>query len=509
MSLFSAAKFRSSLRHFLFGRAAQGAIYLIFTLLCVRALHSSDYGAYLIVIALTDLARPFSSLGVLPLAQQFLPEMALRASLDQFRAFVRWLRLIRWSMLLATAAVLVTGWQLVAEWAGLPAAARSLTYLSCFVVMALLAVEFVETLLEAMLDQRQAQLVRFVHALLRLIGLLGLMASRHANLSSILWLEGCAALICWMLAEVLLYRRMVVVAPSGGRIFKRDELVRFSVQMAGSQVLNAFATAGALRLAVARVLGVDAAGHFGFMQMLIGQANKLLPSLLLVNVIRPMLIAALIKGELKKVTDACGLMWRSNVLLLWPVVPLVFLGGEQLIAWLSGGRVQGSGLAMAGMMLALVSIAQAQVNAVILSIHKRSGDILKAGLLAPLVPLCVAVGGLHSLSGAAFGMFAAVLLRGTCTTWMIQASTARMHIDAFGLALFALSVGTSFLVAHLAQSWIPVWAAACLFVVVLLAQMPVVKPLLREDLATLQAALNRRLGWLRPFVSARGAGKAA
>ncbi len=504
MNPFSGQRFRASLKHFLLGRALQGLVTVVFTLMAVRAMTVSDYGIYLVVVGLADLIRPLSSLGILPVAQQFLPEMATHATVDQFRRFVRCLRLARGAMLALAAVVLLLTWQSAISWIGFPDDVRVPGYLACLVIVGLLAAEFVETLLEALLDQKHAQIARLVYALGRLIGLFALMATHSLDATNMLWVEAGCALGCWLLAEVMLYRQLATIRPDGQRVFRRGEIVRFGWQMAGSQLLNTFAAAGALRLVVARVLGLEAAGQFGFMQSLLAQVNKLLPSLLLVNLVRPMLIAARLKGEGRLLADACGLLCKSNVLLVWPIVPLVFIGGDAMVAALSGGKVQGAGLTMTAMSLALVSMAQAQVNAIVLTIHKRSDKVLGAGLLAPLVPFFVAIGSLYSLTAAAAGLFLAMLIRASFTTWLIQASSARMQLDTRGLMRFALALGVAFVMAWLARNVLPAWGGAVVFGLTLLVQLPLVKPLVARDVAILQAAVKRNLNWLRPLVSASG-----
>lgn len=505
MNLFSGARFRASLRHFLLGRAAQGLVSIAFTLLAVRLMPSTEYGAYLVVLGLVDLLRPVSSLGVVQVSQQFLPEMATQGTAAQFRRFVRGLRTARWLLQLLAAGALFLVWEWGASTLGFDAATPLPAALPCLVVVAVLAAEFVEGMLEALLEQKPAQLLRLAYSLVRLAGLLLLAHQSSLRLTTMLWVDACAAIGCWMAAEAVLHKRLSRVTPTGHRVFSRAEMVRFGWHSALSQLLNALSTAGAVRLAVARVLGLEAAGQFGFMQSLAGQLSKLLPSVLLVNLIRPMLISARLKGERQRVADACSLLWKSNLLLVWPLAPLVYLGGDPLMAHLSGGRIQDGGLAATGMALALVSMAQAQVNATVLAVHRASGRLLIAATLAPLAPLLVGVGSLHSIAGAALGLFAATFLRSGLSTWLIQSSSARMHLDARGAAAYIAIIASSCGLAWILQRLLHTEAAPAMaiFVLALVLQVPLAKPLLTSDWKILQSATRRKLNFLSLLVSPR------
>jgi hypothetical protein len=473
---------------------------VVFTLAAVRVMDSASYGAYLVLLGLVDLFRPLSSLGILQTVQQYLPELALHASARQFRTFLRWTRIIRWGLLLFVSVALYLLWDVAAAWLGFSAVTPIPAALPCAVIASVLAVEFVEQMLEALLDQKAVQLLRLFHVLGRLIALMSFAWFGVVSLEVVLYIEVVAAVVCWIAAEVVFRRAVGRIVPDGSRSFAWPEFARFAWHMAGAQALNAVSSAGALRLVVARVMGLEAAGLFGFMHTLMGQLNRLLPAIMLANLLRPVLIAQRVHGQLGRVADASALLWRSNFLFLWPLVPLVFLAGEPIVRLLSGGRI-GDGLAFAGMYLALIAMAQAQVNAIILQVHKRSGDLVKAAALSLAAPLFVATGAQFSLAGAAFGLFAAYTVRSTFTTWLIQRSEARMKLDSRGALSFALAIAASGAVAALCQQFWPLPAAGAAYVVLVLTLVFLVKPLNQSDATVIADALGRPMPWMRWITS--------
>jgi hypothetical protein len=185
---------------------------------------------------------------------------------------------------------------------------------------------------------------------------------------------------------------------------------------------------------------------------------------------------------------------------------LIYLGGDPLVSQLTGGRIQHGGLAMTGMALAMVSMAQAQVNATVLAVHRASGKLLLAATLAPLAPLLAGAGALHFLiAGAAFGLFLAFFVRSAVSTWLIQSSSARMHLDARGAAAYIAIIASSCGLAWILQRLLHTEAAPAMaiFVLALVLQVPLAKPLLTSDWKILQSATRRKLNFLSLLVSPR------
>jgi hypothetical protein len=356
-------------------------------------------------------------------------------------------------------------------------------------------------LLEALLSQKTVQLLRLLYAVGHLGAMLICAAAGVLSLKVMLLIDAVTALTCWVIAEVSLWYSIRRVHPDGSRHFKRDELLRFAGHMAGWQVLDSFAGGGFLRVIVARTLSLEAAGLFGFMHTLVLQVNRLMPAVLLAGLIRPMLIARRAQGQVTSVMQACALLLRSNALLLWPLIPVVYVGRDTFARALSGGRLD-DGLALFAMFLALTTINQTQVSAIILQIQRRSGALLLASSVALLAPLLVAGGTvLFGLAGAAFGLFAAFGLRSGLSNRMARSFEERMDSDWKGMAAYALAVAAAAAVALLLRPVLGNEGAAVLYFLALLALLPVVKPLNRNDIALIKDVSGRELRCLRWIAS--------
>lgn len=494
--LYSGNRFRKALRYFVVGRAAQAVAMLAFTLLTVRLLAPADYGAYMVLLGIIEVCRPLSSLGLLPALQQFLPEMALHATRPQLVRFVKWTTLLRFALLAVFAVVLYAFWEPVTSWLGFTGTQHAGTGIACAMVITVLGATFTDHMLEALLEQRFAQTLRALYPLLRLLGLLALAGVGMVSLQAMLWVDFAASLLCLVLAEWALVRQIAKLEPDGSRHFSFKEIASFTWHLSGAQLLNAAATPGTLRIVVARLLGVEAAGQFAFMQQLLTQFNRFLPSLLLANLVRPMLIARNVEGDVAGVATASGLLWKSNVLLVWPVVGVMVVAGDTLIGLLGGSRLPPVGLAMAWMMLSSASAAQSQIVSMVMQVYRYSALVRTVSLASLSAPLLVWAGANFGLAGAAAGLAAAAWVRSSLGVTLLQTQDRGIALDwSGGLRVLAvLTLATA--AAWFAASWVGPLPAALGLLVLYAVLVALVKPLSAAEFDVVGKVLGARAGRL-------------
>lgn len=500
MKLFGGDHFRKSLRDYVLGRFGQGILALGFTLLTVRVMHPSDYGVYLILLGLSDFIRPLSSLGVLPTLQQFLPEMALHATKDQLLKFSAMMKQIRWSLLILLSLLIWTCWSWFIDYSGVGTITPYTVYWVMLLVFGVLSLEYSEAMLEALLDQKSAQLARMLHMSIRLAGVIFLAVRQQVSVDNVLISECLASIVAIILAEWRLAKSILKLTPDGSKHFSKHEVLKFAAHLSFTQVMNAFATPGVLRIFVSRALGVEAAGQFGFMQTLLQQINKLMPSLLFSNLVRPMLIAARARNQLEKVSSACGLLFKINVWLVWPLIPMMLLVGDELMLMVSSGKLHHMGAEMTFMLLGLSAMTQMQVAAIVLQIHKMSGQLAWAGLLSLLAPIFVYIGSAYSILYACVGLFFASAVRYFITMAIIQKSSAKVHLDFYGSMRYLAGLLLAFYSVRFANISSIVFAVFS-FVLCLMMLLPLIQPVARFEYEVFKEAFKRNLPFSRYIVN--------
>jgi len=499
---YSGRNFRRALRWFVVGRAAQAVATLTFTLLAVRVLGAADYGAYMVLWGLIELARPLSSLGLLPALQQFLPEMALHADRNQLFRFVRWTTVARFSLLSAFALGFYVFWVPLSGWLGFTAVQQTGTWLVCLMIVTVHGASFTDQMLESLLEQRFAQAVRALFPLLRLAGLLALLLTGRVTLVNMLWVDALVSALCLALAEWSLLRQLKGLRPDGSKTFTWQEIGTYIWHLSGAQLLNAVANPGTLRILVSRLLGLEVAGQFAFLQQLIMQFNRFLPSVLLANLVRPMLIARQVQGDSDSVATGTGVLWKLNIALVWPGVALMLVAGDPVMSMLSGGRLAGAGLAMAWMVFGAASIAQSQIVAIAMQVYRYSALVRTTSLAGLAAPLFVWAASHLGLAGTCAGFALALWLRGAIGLTLLQRCERRIALDLRGAFRLLSALVAATAAAWVAAHWLQPLVAVAVLLVVYLGALLVAKPLTLSEFNLLERALGARVGGLR-FMTSR------
>ncbi len=497
--LYSGKRFRQAIQHFLLGRTAQGIAALIFTLWLVRLLIPADYGTYMVLWGMVEMMVPLSSLGMLEAVRRFLPELAARGAPGALLRFVRWMTLVRLVIMVAWAMLIAAFWLDIAVWMGFSALHQDTTILAVGLIVTVIGYRYASEMLECLLEQRWSQLVHAFMPLGRLAGLVVLVAVDNLTLERLLWVDLIVSLICFLLAEFFLIRKLRNLPGTGDFRIGVREVASFSGHMAGFNLLNAISSAGALRILVARTLGVEAAGIFAFLQQLLMFIGRYLPANLLSNIIRPMLISRYVAGDVNVVKQGMALLWKSNLIIITVYMAMIGVAGDELILLASNGQFSDIGMTMLIMLLGLGATSQRQLVTMIMQIFPYTRQLSYFSILTVLTPVAVIVGSDWGLLGVASGIVLSVWLTSALTLFWLNRQVGRINLDwfgflcGFGLAILLATVG--WVVKSEIGSW---WALT----IMLLAYGPglvLVRPLNSLDMALLNRGLRQHARFLTFF----------
>lgn len=501
-ALYSGRRFRRALRFLLFGRAIQALAKAALALLAIRALGATEYGVYMVLLGIVDLCQPLSSLGLLPTAQQFLPEMALHARAERLRRFVRVLTVLRLAALVVFAGAIYLFWEPIAVWLGFDPQRYAGAWLACLLIVTLLGAMFTETLLESLLEQRFVHLSRALYGLGRLAGLLLLIAIQEVSVVNMLWIDIVLSMVRWAGAEIVLTQQLRQLQPDGSRAFTSAEIVRYGWHLSGAQVMNAAASSGTLRIIVAAGLGVNLAGHFAFAQQMLKLATQSMPTTWMANVVRPMLIARHRAGESAATAVSGGLLWKINLAIALPIAGAAAVGGDALMSLLSGGRIGNGGPLLTLALLAGAALSQNQVTTMMMHVYRHSAQTRAAALAALTVPVLVLFGGRVSLDLAAAGLAVGTALMLAASLLLLQRERDRIVLDAVGVLGILVSLAVALALGGLALRW-GMWPAVGGFALAYLAALATVRPLSAQEYQVLQRVAGRPLGALAWLARAR------
>lgn len=503
-ALFSGHRFRRALRAFVAGRVAQAAATMMVTLLAVRILDGTNYGEYMVIWGVLEICVPLTSLGLLPATQRFLPELAASGSVSSLRRFVRWVGWARTGLIVVASLAVASGWSALAGWIGADSVDPWVPWLAAGLVFCVLRMRFDAEMLEAILEQRYAQTVRALLPLGRAAGMLLLWALDAATLRSLLLCDFLISAVALLLAQRYLRVRLKGLQPLGDRSVGAKELWRFVWHLSGAQLLNAVASVGTLRLVVARTMGVEIAGALSFMQQLVVIGNRYLPSVLLANLIRPMLVDRHAAGDHASVATGLGVLWKLNIAMVWPLVLLMALSGGPIVAALSGGRVVDAGPAMAFLMLALGALAQSQIVGLAYQVYGYTALARRVSLFALLVPLLAYVAARWGLVAVAAGYALVLWLRSFAGLIWLRRRAYGLATDWRGVLRVVAALAAAGLVAWPLMARWGTWAGAAGLLISYALACAVVRPLNGAEFELVARALKRRARWVRPFARVTG-----
>lgn len=458
----------------------------------------------MIVWGFVELVVPLSSLGLLQAMQRYLPELASRGDHKNLRAFIRFVSIARFLVLFVFCGLLAVFWEPLSKWMGFNSNQQSESVVAVLLVITVLGQRFVAEMLESMLEQGYAQTVRALEPLGRLVGVGALIAVGHVRLGDVFLVDLIVTAACLVLAEVFLVRQVSSIRPAGDYRVSAGEVARYAWHMLGWQWLNAAGGVGVLRMIVARMLGLEVAGQFAFLQQLTLVASRYLPGTMLANVIRPMLISRHAGGQAAEVAHGFGLLLKGNFLLIAGGVVLLAAAGDSLMALASGDRVQDGGLVMLLMVLSLMGAAQGQVVAMAMQIYHYTSQLRNFSVLALAMPFLVWVGSTWGLVGVAMAMIFELWFRNGLILAWLQRQPLRIGLDwpgyMRGLLVAVPLVLLGFVIDGMALDWPAApWVAFVTVGVLYMAGLRLVRPLGAGEFDLVRKAVGGLARWVAPW----------
>lgn len=498
--LYSGKRFRQAIQHFLLGRTAQAIAFFALTLWLVRLLEPTDYGAYMVLWGMVEMMVPLSSLGMLEAVRRYLPELATRGAPGVLIKFVRWMTLIRFAIMASWAALIAGFWADIAVWMGFSVPQQDATLMAVGLIITVIGFRYASEMLECLLEQRWSQLTRALMPLGRLLGVAMLVVVDDLTLQRLLEVDLTVSLSCFLLAEFFLMRKLRSLPGTGDYQLDVREIVTFAWHMAGVNLLRAVASAGALRIIVARTLGLETAGMYAFLQQLLMFVGRYLPANLLANIIRPMLVSRYVAGEIGMVKQGMALLWKNNLLIIAVSMAAISVAGNSIIMLVSGGRFADAGMIILIMLLGLGATSQGQLVSMVMQIFSYTHHLRYFSILSVLTPFAVFVGSDWGLIGVVSGIVLSEWLLNNLILFWLNRQAGRIELDwsgvLRGLGLVFLLAAIGWVVEREFGSW---WALA----LVLLTYGPglaLMKPLNQADMELLNRGLRHHVRFFAPFV---------
>lgn len=506
---YSGAALRRGAWQFLTGKAASALLTFAILLWLVRLLPVAEYGAYVILVAGTELGFALAGLGLPWLAARYLPEYRLRASGAALAGLCRQLLVWQVLALLAFVALFATLLDTYLTWAGLE---RFHTPAQIYLVVLLiegLGRFLREALMEPLMLQGEARSSMVLRQLGFLVLIAALDFTNHGTLLWVVWAELAASALGMAVALLLLWRYLHGLRDWMGQPEWSAPALAAQWHIAGrmyaAHLLTLTYSPQVFINLIQRTLGVEATALFGFLSTLQAQIARYLPATLLFSLIRPKLVAGYVGGGgMAELSRNANLAGKLSLFALMPLVVLAALAGDPLVAGLSGDKFMGSGWLLLGFMLVLVPFSQRQLIESVAVASGHAGLCTWAAasglIMLPFMWVMLQLGlGLWAAViaiGLGHLLFNIVVVAGVSKRTGYRADWMGF-VKLVGSALAAYGAG---MLLHLLESaeawvssWLPVVLQCALAMLVYLAFAWWIKPFAADERDRINALIKRRI----------------
>ncbi|MEX0707127.1 MAG: hypothetical protein WD078_04135 [Woeseia sp.] len=499
-------RFRRALGHFIGGRAVQALARAALVLLLVRILPVEDYGAYMLVVGLSEAALQLFSFGIVPVGYRFLPELVTSGDRSAQRRFIAVIAGIQLCVLSVAVFVLHANWENLVTHLGIGPEQAAATVAGVLLFLLVPAFRLGVDLLDALLEQGRAQTARAIMPGGRVAVLASfmLLQGEILTLGEVILVDVGVTAFCLVLTWFFLFRS--IVSRPGTRAETRlpvRAMLRFAWHMAAVDLLAATASPGAIRAAVGASLGVAGAALFAFLQSLQRLAGRYLPGVLLRGLVRPVLFARSLRPQgMQTVQSGSALLLKLNLAVAMAGCVLIAAGGDGLVAVLSGGKFTEAGDTLLLLFLGLASVSQRSVVEMMMQIGGQTNALRWTAGFAPLALLGVWQFGYLGLNVAIGIMIAGSVLSNGVAMLIIRRGSP-LSIDFAGLTAIGAAGLIGIGAALVGRETGYPFAAAAAAIAVFAAAMITLRPFTATETELVGKVAGRRSGRLLS-VAARG-----
>jgi O-antigen/teichoic acid export membrane protein len=500
---YSVGRFRRALLQFAGARVVQALARVLLVLALVRVLPIADYGAYMLILGTSELLLQLASLGIVPVAQRYLPQLLTSLPRRRLYAFVAGLMFAQLAVLSLVGLAAAESWSWLAPRLGMDADVAAVASLGVWLLVLVPAFRLAIEVLEAMLAYGQT--ARAAHVTLRAVavGALLLIAG-DATLADVLLIEIGATAVCLLATWYGIYRCLRALhAPEAAGTLPWREMLRFAGHMALVGPLGAASTPGAMRLVLASGLGLAEAGLYAFLQSLERLVSQYLPATLLRNLVRPVLVARYAqRGNTDLLQAGTGLLLKSNLLAVVAGLVVIAVCGDQIVDLLSGGKFPQAGFTLLLLYVNMIATSQRGVQEMVMQITGHVRALWMTSLVTPLALFLVWSYADHGLNVAVAIVIAGSVVSNGLAAAVLQWRTGWFRVDWRGMAaIFLPGLGATSVGLLLANSVpAPYAGAAALASFVVLVRVG--RPFRTPEIGAVERVVGPRAGlWLRGFAA--------
>lgn len=413
---------KKGLVHYFLGRGASGLAGFLVIILLVRYMDIANYANFTALSGLTAFCGILVSLGMERAISRFVPEGRIHHSPQQLSHFITVITLVRLLALLVVNLLIFALWPRIASVFDITVLTVFPIALCIFIVAESLFQHF-SVILQALVLQKSLTRIMVVQWGGRLILLAILISVRDSiSLENALWVMAVPE-VSGVLVFVIFVRSYMKALPELNEKKGQPwpvwrDVASLSYHNYGYMLLAAPPQSYFMKMVTAAFLPPALVAAYGFFTSLTERVRQYIPLYLFYNLIEPVMIAKYLEDRnFNKLAYRCQLLYKTNLLVLIPIMAVIVVAGPEIIGILTGGRYQEYNWVL------LIVIAQLSTGSHVVLLQMMLNSVGRTGLLvkASLISLCVMLlaSGMILLFAPIYIICAPLLFSLSCNTYLI------------------------------------------------------------------------------------------
>jgi O-antigen/teichoic acid export membrane protein len=384
--------------HYLMGRGAAGVAGFFTVLLLVRFMDLHNYAAYTALSGLIAMCGVLAGVGMERIISRYVPEGRLYRSINELSSFIWLTSAVRLVVALLIVALLYAFWPRVDRFLVATEFKSFSAGLACLIIAETMFQHFSSVLQSLVMQKTLTRLLVIQWAgRLLLIAIVVFMQS-GIDWQDVLWIFAIPELLGVIAFVVVIKQHLQGLGieyyelkserwPQWGKVAK------IGLNNFGFTLLAAPPQGYFMKVLTAAYLPVEVVAAYGFFISVAEKARQYIPLHFFYGLLEPIIIAGYLKDhDFSKLSYRCQLLYKSNLLLMVPVIAWVAVAGDSIVGLMTSGKFQGLSWILVLVMVQLTIGSHIVLLQLILNSLEKSKFLLSASMVAlPGLLLAMAV----------------------------------------------------------------------------------------------------------------------
>jgi O-antigen/teichoic acid export membrane protein len=333
--------------HYLLGRGAAGVAGFLTVLLLVRFMDLSNYAAYTALSGVVVLCGVIASLGIERVISRYLPEARLYRSVEELSRFIWRVSVVRWLTISFVVLLLYAFWPLIGRFLAVAEFKQFPVALACFIVAETMFQHF-SAILQSLVMQKTLTRLLVIQWGGRLL-LIGFFIFFKANISwqDAMWISAIPEVLGVIGFVIVIYCHLQRLGSERTVLNEAkwpqwSKVVEVGMHNYGFSLLAAPPQGYFMKILAAAYLPLEVVAAYGFFLSLAEKVRQYIPLHFFYGMLEPIMVAAYLKDRnFSELSYRCQLLYKSNLLLMVPVIVWIAIAGDSIVSVLTGGKFQG------------------------------------------------------------------------------------------------------------------------------------------------------------------------